>query len=134
MPELAAARERGTSTLATRIVALVPMADQADQLWQNYKTACDVSFAPGRFEGAREWVALWDEGAAVVDDCLELARTVANVAGPLSDQISAALDEARRSWVLPGTTRTILRQYSLDWDGWGRPLPSALVSPPPSTP
>jgi hypothetical protein len=130
MPELAAARERGAATFTSRIVTLAPMADQVDRLWQNYKTTCNVTVPAGRFDGTREWIALWDDRELVSDDCIELTRDVARVAGPLSDQLAFALEEARKSWVLPGTTRSILRQYSLDWEGWGRPLPNEFVSPP----
>jgi len=126
-----AARASGAAAasafFATRVAALAAQADRVDRVWGEFRKACD-STVGGRYDGGREWFALWD-GLVRADlshgFCRDLHNQVVALGEPVNVEMAAAEDAVRRS-LPPGEIREIRRRYALEWDGWGRIPPKQL--------
>jgi hypothetical protein len=112
---------------AGRVAAVAAQAAHVDRVWGEFRQACGVTVG-GRYDGGREWFALWD-GQVRADlsqgFCRDLHNQVVSLGEAVNVEMAAAEDAARRS-LAPGDIRDIRRRYALEWDGWGRIPPRQL--------
>lgn len=114
--------------LAQRAGALALQANRVDRLWGELRTNCTVTIRGGQYDGAREWLSLWNDQAQVdlsSGTCRDLFNQVVTQGQALSTEVAAAEESARRL-LEPGQIREILRRNSLDWARWGSPAPALL--------
>jgi len=103
-------------------------ANRVDRLWGELRTNCTVTIRGGQYDGAREWLSLWNDQAQVdlsSGTCRDLFNQVVTQGQALSTEVAAAEESARRL-LEPGQIREILRRNSLDWARWGSPAPALL--------
>ena len=112
---------------ADRVAAVAAQAAHVDRVWGEFRQACGVTVS-GRYDGGREWFALWD-GQVRADlsqgFCRDLHNQVVSLGEAVNVEMAVAEDAARRS-LAPGDIRDIRRRYALEWDGWGRIPPRQL--------
>jgi S1-C subfamily serine protease len=116
-----ALRDQGTKTFEQTMAVLAHRADQLDDYWRRFKTACYEGRVGGSFD--REWFAIWDQRAmqgAVSPGCGPAFGDVRRQAEDLKAQIMAADEAAREADVLPGVRRDMRRKLRLDGPAWDR--------------
>jgi hypothetical protein len=113
------------ATFTGQVASLAAEADRVDRSWLELRRACDVVVS-GRYDGAREWLSLWDAQARVdlsSGFCRDLyGQIIAN--GQSVNTAMASAEEAARRSLLPSDIRDVQRRYTLDWSGWGRTPPA----------
>ena len=108
-----------------RVATLAQQASRVDNLWNGFRTSCNVTLRGGNYEGAREWLSLWDEQAQVdlsSGTCRDLFNQIVGLGQAVNSGMAAAESAARRVLELE-QIRDIQRRHSLDWAGWGRTAP-----------
>jgi hypothetical protein len=119
------AEVRSEEAYDQRVATLAQQANRVDNLWNGFKTSCNVTLREGNYEGAREWLSLWD-GQAQVDlssgSCRDLFNQIIGLGEAVNSGMVAAENSARQN-LEPGQIRDIQRRHSLDWAGWGRNPP-----------
>jgi hypothetical protein len=116
-------RRLGTEEFERAMVLLQRKADEADIAWERYVQGCRqnvVSATAVAGVADRDWIAV--AGANVTSSWWTEACAEAGTFYALFRQVKTGMclaeDNARRSFVYPGTRRELRRKYRLDWDGW----------------
>ena len=116
---------RAEEAFEERVATLAQQASRVDNLWNGFRTSCNVTLRGGDYEGAREWLSLWDEQAQVdlsSGTCRDLFNQIVGLGQSVNSGMVAAENTARAK-LEPGQIREIQRRHSLDWAGWGRTAP-----------
>jgi hypothetical protein len=111
-----------TTAFVGAVVNVVPRADQLDVLWARFRDTCAVTVRTTYLHG-RDWLSVWDNTLTMgntSDVCVQMRDGIIAFGEPLRNQISTAMEDARRAGVWPGTVRDVLTRYALDWTGWDR--------------
>ncbi len=118
---------RAAQAYSRRVADLAGEASRVDGLWTGFRTSCRVTLSDSAYQGAREWLSLWDSVQVDLSSgyCRDLFNQIVGRGQSVNSAMAAAETEARRS-LEPGTIREIQRQYSLEWSGWGRTPPRRL--------
>ena len=119
------AEVRSEEAFEQRVTTLAQQASRVDSLWNGFRISCNVTLRGGDYDGAREWLCLWD-GQAQVDlssgSCRDLFNQIIGLGEAVNSGMVAAENSARQN-LEPGQIREIQRRHSLDWAGWGRNPP-----------
>jgi len=116
---------RAEDAFDRRVATLAQQASRVDGLWSGFKTSCSVILRGGDYEGAREWLSLWDDQVQVDlsnGACRDLFNQIVGLGQGVNTGVASAQDSAR-SAMEAGRIREVLRRHSLDWAGWGRTAP-----------
>jgi len=128
LPPLGTEFELGTRNLFTQQVStLAARANAVDQLWGQFRTACDVR-SYSTYDGARAWFGLWDGGVRAdlsSGFCRDLFNEIVDAGASINAGMAAA-EEAADEVLLPGTIRDIRRRYAMDWEGWSLTRPARV--------
>ncbi|MGH9222065.1 MAG: S1C family serine protease [Vicinamibacterales bacterium] len=114
-------QQLGDQEFTRRIGAAEEVAPQLDQLWQRFRGVCYKSPIRGSYD--REWFAVFTPGAIPGDaaaGCIDYFQSMQSEMNKFRDFMRAAVQDARRANVLPGTIRDTLRAKRLQSDAWGR--------------
>jgi hypothetical protein len=123
-PPSPSAEAAQSAVFAERVAALAQEATRIDSLWTAFRTTCNVNVT-ARYDGAREWLALWDNSLSVDLSngfCRDLYNQIIGAGVTVSEGMASA-EETARAGLLPGTMREIRRRYSMDWERWGHKPP-----------
>ena len=114
-------RAEGAQAFEEAVLLLGEKADDLDVQWRRYKDAC-AGRHTSTYTYGRGWFGIWEGVTIAANESMPQCRTIYSDIERLSEEIRvemAAADEAaRRSWVYPGTRRSIRRKYLMDWSGW----------------
>ena len=108
-------QQQGEQEFTRRVSAAEKLAPQLDSAWQRFRTVCFKSQIRGGFD--REWFAVFTPGAIPGDaaaGCVEYYQDIRTEMIKFRDHMRSAVDDARRSGVLPGTIRDSLRAKRLN--------------------
>jgi hypothetical protein len=119
------AEVKSEETFEQRVATLAQQSSRVDNLWNGFRSSCNVTLRGGDYDGAREWLSLWD-GQAQVDlssgSCRDLFNQIIGLGEAVNSGMVAAENSARQD-LDPGKIREVQRRHSLDWAGWGRNPP-----------
>jgi len=114
-------QQLGEQEFQRRVGAAEQAAPSLDQAWQRFRSICFKSPIRGSFD--REWFAMFTPGAIPGDaaaGCVDYFQSMQTETNKFRDFMRAAVQEARRANVLPGTIRDTLRSKRLQSDAWDR--------------
>jgi S1-C subfamily serine protease len=114
-------QQQGEQEFMRRMGAAEQAAPALDQAWQRFRSICFKSPIRGSF--AREWFAVFTPGAIPGDaaaGCIDYFQSMQTEMNKFRDFMRAAVQDARRANVLPGTIRDTLSSKRLNYDGWDR--------------
>ena len=112
--------ERAFLETVTRVART---ANALDQAWQGFRKTCFRGTIAGTF--SHEWLVMLTpraitQGQAGGGTCPSFLVEFQKETNRLGQEMRAALEDARRSGVLPGVVRDALRSKRLEFDGWER--------------
>ena len=115
-------RDRGARVYGATLATLARRADALDDQWRAFKRICYKGpvISAG---GSHEWFAIWDSKAmlgTVPQGCTAVFADIQRSAEGVRDGVIAAGEAARQAGVFPGTLRTLVQRYHLDYAGWDR--------------
>lgn len=114
------AYDEGQRAFLATVASVARAADSLDADWQRFRQACYTTPLPASY--SREWfVVLTPRGvtpAQVGGSCRTFLSAFRQGATQLGAKLRAALENARRAGVLPGTVRDALRAHRLEFEGW----------------
>jgi hypothetical protein len=116
-PESDLRQQQGEQDFLRRIASAEQAVPQLDSIWQRFRSACYQTPIRGTFD--REWFAMFTPGALPGDaaaGCVEYYQSMQTDMNKFRDFMRSALQDARRSSVLPGTIRETLRSKRLSHD------------------
>lgn len=114
-------QEDGAREFLAAMEGLSRSAGSLDTAWKRFRSACYSSPINGSFD--REWFAVFSPRAMptpVPFQCSEYFSNFKTEADRFSALMREALEDARRSGVLPGAIRDGLRSHRLQFEGWER--------------
>jgi S1-C subfamily serine protease len=114
-------QEDGAREFLAMMEGLSRAAGNLDTAWKRFRSGCYSSPINGSFD--REWFAVFSPSAMptpVPLQCGEYFSSFKSEADRFSALMRKALEDARRSGVLPGAIRDGLRSYRLQFEGWDR--------------
>lgn len=113
-------QQQGDEEFRSAIRQMATGASQIDAGWQRFRQQCYTSAIPGNYD--REWFSVLvprgipgDAGAG----CISYFQAVQSDIRQFHGLMQRAVNDARRSSVLPGTIRDVLRSNRLDFE-WDR--------------
>lgn len=110
-------QQQGEQEFLRRVAAAEQAAPQLESAWQRFRSTCFHSPIRGSYD--REWFAMFTPGAIPGDaasGCADYYRTMQTEMNKFRDYLHAAVEDARRANVLPGTVRDALRARRLNHD------------------
>jgi S1-C subfamily serine protease len=113
-------QQQGEDEFRNAIRQMAMGASQIDAAWQRFRQQCYTSPIAGSYD--REWFAVLAPGGIPGNagaGCLQYYSAVQSDIRQFHSLMNRAVNEARRSSVLPGTVRDTLRSNRLDFD-WDR--------------
>ena len=116
-------REGDEAIFETRIINLARKADQMDGEWRRYKDICLGRSSAGNPRG-REGVGILEGPGRMANEttpeCLKIYGNFIRLSEEIKEEMSEALEEARRSGLYPAQIGKIMKKYKMDWSGWGK--------------
>jgi S1-C subfamily serine protease len=112
-------QQLGEQEFQRRVGAAEQAAAALDPVWQRFRSICYKSPIRGSF--AREWFAMFTPGAIPGDaaaGCIDYFQSMQTEMNKFRDFMRAAVQDARRANVLPGTIRDTLSSKRLQSDAW----------------
>ncbi len=118
----------GLSRFNEQVAALAQQAGQVDAVWNEFRTACNVTLRSTYTDG-RDWFSLWDDTAQIDVSggiCRDLFNQLVGQGETVKAGMAGAEEAARKADLPPGDLRETRRRYSMEWGGWGLPAPELL--------
>lgn len=113
-------QQQGDEEFRNAMKLMAAAANQVDASWQRFRQQCYTSPIPGNYD--REWFSVLVPRGIPGDaaaGCITYFQAVQSDIRQFHGLMQRAMSDARRSSVLPGTIREVLRSHRLEFD-WDR--------------
>ena len=113
-------REEGVAIFEKKIGDLARKADQMDGEWRKYKDLCLGRSSAGNPRG-REGAGILEGPGRVANEttpeCLKIYGEFIRLSEEIKEEMSEALEDARRGGLNPAQIGKIRKKYKMDWSG-----------------